>query len=163
MDIFKSRRGDPNIETDPAKSLERLFTDSASRSAKPTPSPTSPTAVFATASLSATSDQPNMRSESIISEGFYFNGLVKAKNDLRVDGSFEGDVEVRVLAIGKSGSVSGQCRCDSLLIEGRFNGKAECAELHLSASAVVDGEVTYASINAQRGAQITGKYMQKKR
>jgi cytoskeletal protein CcmA (bactofilin family) len=163
MEFFKSRREDLHTETDSANSLERLFTNSASHSSKPTPSPSSPLASVATASRSATSDQPNMRSESIVSEGFYFNGVVKAKNDLRVDGSFEGDIEVRVLAIGQSGSVSGQCRCDSLFIEGRLIGKVECAELHLSAGAVVDGEVTYSLLKAQRGAQLTGKYMQKKR
>jgi len=163
MDLFKLRREDPNAQAESAKSLERLLTTSASPSAQPTPSPTSPTTFVAATSPSTTPDQPTMRSESIISEGFHFNGVVKAKNDLRVDGSFEGDVEVRVLVIGQTGSVSGQCRCDSLFIDGRFHGKAECTELHLSAGAVVDGEVTYALLKAQRGAQITGKFMQKKR
>jgi cytoskeletal protein CcmA (bactofilin family) len=49
------------------------------------------------------------------------------------------------------------------MIEGRFQGKAECRELHLNAGAVIDGEVTYSVLRAQRGAQITGKYIQKRR
>lgn len=163
MDLFKMRRETPAAERESARSLEQLL-------ASPAPSPPSdglpePMSMIAnTPSSFDLKPAVSTRSESTIAEGFHFNGVVKAPSDLlRVDGALEGEVEVRVLVIGSTGSVSGQCRCDSLVIEGRFQGRAECRELQLHNGSVIDGEVTYAIVRAQRGAQMTGKYAHKKR
>lgn len=163
MDLFKLRRDASAPEGDSARSLEQLL---ASPAPPPTPEPW-PETQSAAASPASSFDPKSAvsaRSESVIAEGFSFNGMVKAPSDLlRVNGSLDGEIDVRVLVVGPSGSVSGQCRCDSLVIDGRFRGRAECRELHLNAGAVVDGEVTYAVLRAQRGAQLTGKYAHKKR
>ena len=163
MDLFKLRRDASGPESESARSLEQLLASPA-----PSPSPDPWPEPSATTSGSSPSFDPKVatatRSESVIAEGFHFNGMVKAPSDLlRVNGSLEGEIDVRVLVVGPSGSVSGQCRCDSLVIDGRFRGRAECRELHLNNGAVVDGEVTYSVVRAQRGAQITGKYAHKKR
>ena len=161
MDLFKLRREGPPAAT-PVNSLEELLSTPTPADPLPSPEP----AVFSTPVVSEPTPikaQVAMRSESVITEGFHFNGVVKALTDLRVDGTLDGDIEVKSLVIGGTGAVSGQCRCDVLMIEGRFQGKAECRELHLNAGAVIDGEVTYSVLRAQRGAQITGKYIQKRR
>lgn len=160
MDIFKLRKDDPSSDVEAAKSLERLLT---TPSPSTTATPSTPAASSVSLGGSPNRDANTMRSESVISEGFQFNGVVKAQTDLRVDGTLDGDIDVRSLVIGPNGSVSGQCRCDSLYIDGRFQGKAECRELHLNSGAVVDAEVTYSVLRSQRGAQITGKYIHKKR
>ncbi len=163
MDLFKMRREAPAAEREAARSLEQLLVN-------PAPSPPSdelPESMSMIANTPSSFDlKPavGVRPESLIAGGFHFNGVVKAPSDLlRVDGALEGEVEVRVLIIGATGSVSGQCRCDSLVVEGRFHGRAECRELQVHNGAVIDGEVIYAVVRAQRGAQMTGKYAHKKR
>ncbi|MBU3694327.1 MAG: polymer-forming cytoskeletal protein [Rhodocyclaceae bacterium] len=167
MDLFKLRRDGAGSESESARSLEQLLTAPAPLPAaetKPAPAPAPEEAPPADVQPPTNiASQTPVRSESTIAEGFHFNGVVKAPTDLRVDGTLDGDIEVRSLVVGANGSVSGQCRCDSLFIDGRFHGKAECRELHLNASAVVDGEVTYSVLCAQRGAKMTGKYVYKKR
>jgi len=168
MDLFKLRRDGSSSESDPSRSLEKLLTTplppppATSPESPPPPPPVVNPAATASESTSFP-ELPAMRSESVISEGFHFNGVIKSPTDLRVDGTLEGDIDVRSLVIGKSGSVSGQCRCDLLHIEGGFQGKAECRELHLATGSAVDGEVTYSVLRAQRGAQITGKYIHRTR
>jgi len=167
MDLFKLRKDGSSSEAEAAKSLERLLTNPAPSAADTSSKPAS-TLSSASTVAGVTLGTPNwdiatMRAESVISEGFQFNGIVRAQTDLRVDGTLDGDVDVRALLIGPTGSVIGQCRCDTLFIDGRFQGKAECRELHLHASAVVDGDVTYSVLRVQRGAKVTGKYVQKKR
>lgn len=162
MDLFKLRRDASGPESESARSLEQLLASPA-----PSPSPDAWPEASATTSSPSPAFDPKVaatRSESVIAEGFHFNGMVKASADLlRVNGSLDGEIDVRVLVIGPSGSVSGQCRCDSLVIDGRFRGRAECRELHVNSGAVIDGEVTYSVVRAQRGAQLTGKYANKKR
>jgi cytoskeletal protein CcmA (bactofilin family) len=96
-----------------------------------------------------------------VSEGSEINGVIKSSANLRVDGKFDGEIHVRMLVIGPSGMVSGHCYCESLLVMGRFKGEIECRELQINAGARVDGSVGYVVMRAERGAELTGKYLAK--
>lgn len=147
VDFFKPKRNDPGTEEEPE------MTPSQPESDDP----------FNLASFSQPSSDAPKRT-SVIAEGFSFNGVFKAPSgELRVEGSVEGDIEVNAVYIGRSGLVDGQCRCDTLTVHGRFEGKAECRELHLNAESKVNGEITYSVLRAQRGAQMTGKFTHKKK
>jgi len=165
MDLFKLRRDGAGGETEATSSLEALLTapvPSPSRSSSEQTAPPPALGAGVSQGFGGFSQDHAPGPGTIISEGCQINGVVKSNGNLRVDGKFDGEVDVRSLVIGPTGVLSGQCRCDSLLVIGRFRGEVDCRELQISAGAVVDGDITYAVMRADRGAELIGTYSTKK-
>lgn len=167
MDLFKLRREASRSDADSDGSLESLFSIQAppaltsNNEAAGSPA----TAAFIGSAMSQELSQlPQghaLGSGSVVSEGSEINGVIKSSANLRVDGKFDGEIHVRMLVIGPSGMVSGHCYCESLLLMGRFKGEIECREIQINAGAWVDGSVGYVVMRAERGAELTGKFLAK--
>jgi cytoskeletal protein CcmA (bactofilin family) len=93
---------------------------------------------------------------TIISEGCRIEGKVLSADVMYVEGAVVGQLESVNLTIGQNGQVSGDIKCRSLSILGRFEGHAECDELSLGSHAVVNATLRYKQLKAALGAVIQG-------
>ncbi len=105
---------------------------------------------------------PSASSHSLNSlvQGTVVEGKVKATNDIRIDGTIKGDLvcDAKVI-IGPSGVIEGTVKCQNAVIEGRFDGILNVAELlNIRETAKVFGDVTYGKLIVQSGAVISGTY-----
>jgi cytoskeletal protein CcmA (bactofilin family) len=91
---------------------------------------------------------------SKIDKSTVFNGSIKAKTDIRIDGILEGDVEtVGRVIIGKEASVKGKILCANADIEGVFKGNLTVSgTLSLKTGSNVEGEVFIQKLIVDSGA-----------
>ena len=91
---------------------------------------------------------------SKIDKSTVFNGSIKAKTDIRIDGILEGDVEtVGRVIIGKEASVKGKILCANADIEGVFKGNLTVSgPLSLKTGSNVEGEVFIQKLIVDSGA-----------
>ena len=91
---------------------------------------------------------------SKIDKSTVFNGSIKAKTDIRIDGILEGDVEtVGRVIIGKEASVEGKILCANADIEGVFKGNLTVSgTLSLKTGSNVEGEVFIQKLIVDSGA-----------
>lgn len=105
--------------------------------------------------------QPSVR--STIGAGMRVQGPCTFEDGLQIDGEVAGDVLAEpgrpsTLVIGEAGSVHGAIRADHVVIAGRVTGPVQAHELlELRASAHVQGDVQYKTLEMQQGAVIAGQ------
>lgn len=85
-------------------------------------------------------------------------GSIKAKGNLRIDGTLKGDLECQGrVVIGASGSVHGEIRCENAEIEGSIKANVVVSELlSLKATAKVHGDIVTKKLAIEPGASFTG-------
>jgi cytoskeletal protein CcmA (bactofilin family) len=87
-------------------------------------------------------------------QGTVVEGTVKSESDIRIDGAIKGKLfcDAKVI-IGPTGLVEGQIRCQNAVIEGKFDGVLEVAQLlNIRETAKISGEVTTDKLIVQSGA-----------
>lgn len=91
-------------------------------------------------------------------QGTVITGDIKAPNDLRVDGTINGNVHCDArLIIGPAGSISGEVICQNAMIEGTFSGNIRVQDtLNIREQATVEGEIRYGKLIVQPGARLNG-------
>lgn len=88
-----------------------------------------------------------------------FEGTLRAKGGLQVDGTIQGDVEVEGgMSVGPEGRVEGDVRADALAVAGEVTGTVDVTgHLHMLATGRVRGEVSYGTLQVDRGAMVDGR------
>ena len=100
--------------------------------------------------------KPN--SALIIGEGATINGTIKENNEISIQGSVEGDIECKNLMVGKSGTLKGKIKTDSLSVEGNIEGELTVKGLlKLMSSGTVSGKITYGSLQIHEGGKLMGE------
>lgn len=106
--------------------------------------------------------------DSMIGEGMEIHGRVVANKSVRIDGSVFGNVEIPegkkniTVAVGTHGKVFGDVRAYRILIGGHVEGNIYAAErVELHAKANVMGDITYADIGIEPGAEVVGLLMKR--
>ena len=66
------------------------------------------------------------KSSLIIGEGATIKGEIKEENEITIQGNVDGDIECKDLIIGKTGSVKGKIKTDTLYVEGSIEGEIQC-------------------------------------
>ena len=91
---------------------------------------------------------------SKIDQNTSLKGTLKAKTDIRIDGSVEGNVETTgKVIIGKEAKVSGEVSCTNAEIEGFFKGKLMVSGvLSLKSNSNLEGEVLTHKLIVESGA-----------
>ena len=91
---------------------------------------------------------------SKIDQNTSLKGTLKAKTDIRIDGSVEGNVETTgKLILGKEAKVLGEVSCANAEIEGLFKGKLMVSGiLSLKTNSNVEGEVLTQKLIVEAGA-----------
>ena len=100
--------------------------------------------------------KPN--SALIIGEGANINGTIKENNEISIQGSVEGDIECKDLVVGKSGTLKGKIKTDSLSVEGSVDGELVVKGLlKLLSNGSVSGKITYGSLQIHEGGKLMGE------
>lgn len=105
--------------------------------------------------------KPDTTSENAvnrIAKGTTFEGVLRSENNVRIDGTFEGELITKGrLVIGNTGRIKGSVSCTHCETEGEMEGIIVVQELFvLKASAKVHGEIQYGQLSVENGAQATG-------
>lgn len=99
---------------------------------------------------------PTTTSNSLNSlvQGTTVEGTVTSDSDIRVDGLIKGKLICKAkVIIGNSGSIEGEVKCRSAVIEGTFNGSIIVEELlNIRESAKISGEISTNKLIVQSGA-----------
>jgi len=92
-----------------------------------------------------------------IVEGTVIKGDILSQADLRLDGQLTGNItSPGRIVIGPAGSVTGDIKCKTADIEGKFNGKIEVEELlSIKSKANINGEVIAGKLAVEPGAVFT--------
>lgn len=101
--------------------------------------------------------------DSVVGEGMEVHGRIVARKSIRIDGTIYGNIEIAdgqkdvTVAIGERGKVFGDINGHRILIGGSIEGNIysiERVELHGFAHVV--GDITYADIGIEPGAEVVG-------
>lgn len=105
-------------------------------------------------------DTPNTDAVNRIVEGTTFEGNIRSMSNMRVDGTFQGDIVTKGrLVVGPKGIIKGNVSCANCDVEGAMEGTIEVAELmSMKRSAKVAGTIFYGQLSVEAGAQPVGTF-----
>lgn len=103
-------------------------------------------------------EKSELSSTNIIATGTQISGSLNTINDLRIDGSIDGNVSAQSkIVIGPNGIVNGDLSCAEALIEGKIEGNILCKGfLHIRATAKIDGNMDCTGLIVEDGAYFNG-------
>jgi cytoskeletal protein CcmA (bactofilin family) len=83
-----------------------------------------------------------------------FEGKAKSEGDIRIDGTFKGDLNCQAkVIIGPSGHFEGTIQCINAVIEGQFSGNLLVKELlEVKDSGKIKGDISTGKLMVQAGA-----------
>ena len=96
--------------------------------------------------------------DSLLGAGVDCQGTARVEGTLRLDGAFQGTLEVGdTLIIGSSGAVTGRARARQVVISGRFEGEVLGTErVELQKGARMEGDVLTRSFVIEPGVWFQG-------
>ena len=95
---------------------------------------------------------------SILSQDLHFEGKIKSRGELQIDGKIFGEVVADQITVGSTGTVEGAIACDSLTVLGKVSGDVHCKSLTIGSPAQIHGNVKYSEIYVEKGALVTAKF-----
>jgi len=101
----------------------------------------------------------NKNTDTIIGEGIIFeNAYLRGSGVIRIEGRFSGSIDIQGhIILGETGAVSGDLCADSALFAGNYQGSLSIRDtLHLTATAVLTGNVETAKLIIDEGAVLNG-------
>ena len=105
-------------------------------------------------------DAPQTGEFALIGKSVIIKGELSGSEDLYVDGSVEGKIELRnhSLTVGPNGNVKANVTAKAIVIQGKLEGAISVSDrVELRKSAVVTGDVTAQRIAIEEGAFLRGK------
>ena len=105
-------------------------------------------------SATKNSSSNNLGALNTLVEGTVIEGQVTAKSDIRIDGMIRGSLTCAgKVIIGATGFVEGQIKCDSAVIQGRFEGTLDVNDLlNVRQTAKINGEISTGKLIVESGA-----------
>lgn len=102
---------------------------------------------------------PTTRVTSVLGSGIAWNGAIRGKGGVRVEGAFEGDITLDgMLVVGESGRVT----CDhvhatTVIVAGALRGDIAAQKVEIRKSGRVWGDVTTETFSTEEGAFLRGQ------
>lgn len=102
---------------------------------------------------------PTERVTSVLGTGIVWKGKLSGSGGLRIEGAFEGDINLRgLLVVGETGRVT----CDTLqantvIVAGAVRGNITAERVEIRATGRVWGDVVAAAFSTEEGAFLRGK------
>ncbi len=99
------------------------------------------------------------RVTTVLGPGISWNGDLRGKGGVRVEGALEGEIAVRGLVIiGETGRVTCETlKADHVIVAGAVNGQITAAKLDIRATGRVFGDVMVESFSTAEGGFLRGK------
>ena len=103
---------------------------------------------------SVSNDNSTQGGINSLGQGTKLVGDLNAQNDMRIDGTLEGNLSCAgKLILGPKGLITGQIDCQNAVIEGSIDGIIRVKELlQVKESANITGEITTSKLLVQPGA-----------
>ena len=101
--------------------------------------------------------QTPVEGKTIIGEQIIIDGTIRGKEDLLIEGSVKGRIEVETnhLTVGSKGQVEAEIQAANVTISGRLVGNINAAEkVKITKDADFNGEITAKSISVEDGAYL---------
>ena len=100
----------------------------------------------------------NSNSSLMIGEGVTITGMIKASNNVTVQGTIDGDIECNSVTINKSGNVKGKIKTETMTVEGKAEGEMNVnTVLDIKSEGHVSGKVFYGEIQIDEGGKLSGE------
>lgn len=98
------------------------------------------------------------KNPSLLSQSTTFIGEIRSKDDLRIDGCVEGNINCDgKVIIGPDGFVTGNIRSQSIELMGKINGDIIVYDIvRLKAASYFKGEITAVNLEVEAGANFFG-------
>ena len=96
---------------------------------------------------------------TVIGPGATFEGQLRIRGSLHVDGTIDGEVAVEGhVSVGPEGCVRGELRADRISIAGRVEATVTArGHLHMLPRGVLKGDATYQTLEVDKGGVIEGR------
>jgi cytoskeletal protein CcmA (bactofilin family) len=119
------------------------------------------TAVKASTASASPAGAPRLTAgrSSVVGGGILIRGRIEGRENLRIDGRVEGEIELSAdLVIGPGADVRATVRAKSVSVEGRFAGDLSAeSRIELVSTARVEGTITAPRIAVAEGAIFRGR------
>ncbi len=98
------------------------------------------------------------RVTSVLGPGIHWNGDLRGKGGVRIEGALEGEIAVRgMVIIGETGRVTCQVlKAGTVIVAGTVKGDITAEKLEIRATGRVYGDVKVQSISTDEGAFLRG-------
>ena len=104
---------------------------------------------------------------TLIAKGTCIVGEIHFEGSLEVEGQIKGNVQVRTgetescVRVLDTGVIVGEVRAPIVIVSGRVVGDIYAINhVHLAAGAIVNGDIHYAVLEIEKGAQVNGGFEQ---
>ena len=81
--------------------------------------------------IKETINKNKVNSSLIIGEGATIKGEIIEENEITVNGSVDGDIQCKNLIVGKTGSIKGKIKSDTLYVLKPFIGLLKCTKQYI--------------------------------
>ena len=104
--------------------------------------------------------------DTLIGRHAEIHGCLKLKESVRIDGKVVGNIEAPndasiSVVIGPTGEVMGDVLASRIIVAGRVSGNIHAFDrVEVMASALVQGDIRYASLAVEHGAKLLGFMIQ---
>lgn len=96
--------------------------------------------------------------ETLLGENTVFQGSIRTKGSIRIDGRLEGNVlEANQVVVGSKGFVQGDISAQSVIVGGKVNGNVTATEnIELRSGAQLLGDIHTSTLSIGEGAVFEG-------
>jgi cytoskeletal protein CcmA (bactofilin family) len=104
--------------------------------------------------------------DTLIGRNAEIHGCLKLNESVRIDGKVVGNIEAPIdaaisVVIGPNGDIQGDVMASRIVVAGKVSGNIYAYErVELLASALVQGDIKYASMAVEHGARLLGLMLQ---
>mgnify|MGYP001202825858 CR=1 FL=1 len=92
-----------------------------------------------------------------IGTGVVFSGKVIEADNVKLEGTADGEITAKTVEISAAGSLDETVQCDTLIVAGTFSGEATVANsLSVKSTGRIEGKISYGSLSVEAGGAVLG-------
>ena len=108
--------------------------------------------------------RPDAQLETMVGAESFFQGTLRSKGSIRIDGKIEGGVSADGVIVGEQGEIQGDVSARTVVVGGKVSGNIHATEsLELLAKSQVFGDlhVVYGKVDGHIGQAPSSKHLEK--
>jgi cytoskeletal protein CcmA (bactofilin family) len=96
--------------------------------------------------------------ESFVGASSHFRGDIRTKGTLRIDGTFEGNVEADWLVLGEKANMKGDVTARGVIVGGKIDGTVRAKEIiEIRTKGEISGDIDTAKLTVLEGGVLQGR------
>ena len=98
----------------------------------------------------------------VVGENVTITGNIDAKNEVKILGKVEADVNAKKIIVGKSGNLQGKIKTNVFEISGKVGGEIEVENfVKVLSTGILEGKISYQNLRVMEGGCIKGELIAK--